>query len=176
MNNSNTSGCSCSGGCCPQPEKRLVKIEFLYLDLSVCERCQGAESNLDAALREVASVLGAAGYAVQVDKINVTTPELAIRHEFESSPTIRVNGKDIALEVHETLCQECGDLCGTETQCRSWVYEGEEYAEPPKAMIISAILKEVFGGGQPTATEKKPYVLPENLAAFFAGLQSRQEQ
>ena len=176
MNNTFSSGCCTGGsGCCSsQPEKKKVQIDFLYLDLSVCERCQGTESNLESALEDMSAVLKAAGYAVELNKINVTTPELAIKHEFLSSPTIRVNGKDIDLEVKETLCKECGDLCGTETECRSWVYEGVEYSEPPKEMIIQAVLKEVFSGGEKNEAAE-PYVLPKNLETFFASLKLKKE-
>ena len=83
--------CSCGSGCCePKPAKKKVNIEFLYLDLSVCERCQGTESNLDSAIKDLSAVLQSAGYEVEVSKINITSPELAIKHEFLSSPTIRV--------------------------------------------------------------------------------------
>lgn len=168
--------CSCGSACCePKPAKKMVNIEFLYLDLSVCERCQGTESNLDSAIKDLSAVLQAAGYEVALSKINITSPELAIEHEFLSSPTIRVNGKDIAMEVRETLCEECGDLCGSDTECRSWVYEGVEYSEPPKAMIIEAVLKEVFGGGE-KSEQVKPYVLPKNLETFFAGLENKQNK
>ena len=162
--------CSCGSTCCqPEQAKKEVVIDFLYLDLTVCERCQGAENNLDNALAELSSVLNSAGYEVVVNKINIISPELAVQYEFVSSPTIRVNGKDIAMEVRETLCQECGDLCDSETECRSWLYEGVEYSKPPKAMIIEAVLKEVFAGGE-KSEPVKPYVLPKNLETFFAGI------
>jgi len=70
-------------------------IDFLYLDLSVCTRCQGTDQSLEDALAEVSGLLGAAGAEVIVNKINVTSEELAIQHRFVSSPTIRVNGRDI---------------------------------------------------------------------------------
>jgi hypothetical protein len=162
--------CSCGSGCCgPAPEKRPIVIDFLYLDLSVCERCQGTETNLEEAVREVAGVLEAAGFDIVLNKINVTTKALAIQHKFLSSPTIRVNGKDIAMEFKETSCRECGGLCGDDVECRVWIYEGQEYNEPPKALIINAILKEVYGGGSPGPASTEPYELPKNLETFFDG-------
>ena len=167
--------------CCEESEaavtKKEVRIEFLYLDLSVCERCQGAQNNLDAALRQVSAVLQSAGYKVSVEKIHITSPELAVKYEFLSSPTIRVNGHDIALDVKETTCQSCGDLCGGETQCRSWVYEGQEYEEPPKELIVNGILQAVFGNGRTAVRAvRQPYLLPENLAAFFAGVAEKKSK
>ncbi len=176
MTDTRPGDCSCGSGCCPPQATKKVAIEFLYLDLNVCERCQGTESNLEAALREVAAVLNAAGYEVVVDKINVTSAELAVQHRFLSSPTIRVNGQDLALDVTETICQDCGSLCGEETLCRSWLHEGVEYDEPPKALLIEGILKAVFGGGQPALAGPEPYVLPANLAKFFAGLADKKSE
>ena len=52
--------CQSQNCCCNQESKKEVKIEFLYLDLSVCERCQGTESNLDEAIQDISQVLKAA--------------------------------------------------------------------------------------------------------------------
>lgn len=166
----NSKGCSCGSTCCtPELEKKKVDIDFLYLDLNTCERCQGAESNLDQAINEVSAVLKSAGYVVSVNKINITSPELATEYEFLSSPTIRINGNDIALDVTETACKDCGDICGDSVDCRSWVYEGVEHPEPPKKMIVNAIMKEVYGGHSDLNKMKSEYVLPQNLKLFFDG-------
>lgn len=170
MDNIVEKNCQCNDGCCSpaQTDKRL-QIDFLYLDLTVCERCQGAENNLDQGVAEVAAVLKSAGYEVTVNKVKIQTRQMAVEYEFISSPTIRVNGEDIAMELRESLCQECGDICGDSVECRVWVYEGSEYMEPPKAMIINAILKAVFGHKPKIHKLKAPYTLPENLKVFFDG-------
>lgn len=165
-----TSCCSCGSGCCgPAPAKKKIQIDFLYLDLSTCGRCQGTETNLEEAIREVSSVLEAAGYEVTLNRIHIDTKELAIKHQFVSSPTIRVNGRDIAMEFKESLCQDCGDLCGDTVDCRVWISEGVEYNEPPKSMIVNAILKEVYSGSTVPRNENEDYRLPDNLARFFMG-------
>jgi hypothetical protein len=163
--------CSCgSSNCCtPEPERKKITIDFLYLDLAVCERCQGTETNLDQAVNEVSNVLSAAGFEIEVNKVNITSEELAIKHKFISSPTIRVNGRDIDLNVKETSCKECGELCGDDVDCRVWEYEGVEYNEPPKAMIINAIMKEIYGAPGDNATNSNEYSLPDNLKTFFKG-------
>lgn len=171
MEEKSGSCCSCGSSCCqPEQKKKEIIIDFLYLDLSVCERCQGTDSSLDQAVEEVSSVLKSAGYDIVVNKINITSEELAVKHRFVSSPTIRINGRDIAMELKESCCEECGDLCGDNVECRVWVYEGAEYNEPPKAMIVNAILKEVYGGGSPSAETQGEYILPDNLRTFFGGL------
>lgn len=176
-NDSQCCSCGSDSGCCSdQIEKKTIIIDFLYLDLSVCERCQGTESNLEEAIREVSGVLNASGYDVQLNKINVTTAALAEQYEFVSSPTIRINGNDIVLEVMETPCQSCGDLCGDDVECRSWMYEGKEYSEPPKGMIINAILKAVYGTPAPAPESGSKYVLPQNLKVFFDGLNKESDE
>jgi len=171
MENKKTSGC-CGGGsdcCSPAVEKKALNIDFLYLDLSVCERCQGTESSLDEAINDVSKVLNAAGFEIKINKINVNSKELAIKYEFVSSPTIRINEKDIAMDVKESTCKECGDLCGDSVDCRVWNYEGVDYTKPPKELIINAILKEIYSVNLPKSGKKDPYVLPHNLEVFFAG-------
>ena len=52
--------CGCCGGsdcCTPGGEKKNLVIDFLYLDLGVCTRCQGTEKSLDDAITEVSGVL-----------------------------------------------------------------------------------------------------------------------
>jgi hypothetical protein len=65
----------------------------------------------------------------------------------------------------------CGDLCGDEVACRVWIYNGEEYNVPPKAMIIDAILREIYSNnGSSDNNEDKneqKYELPRNLQKFF---------
>ena len=173
MTEKNNSACCSGAACCcgnteeVTAEKNKITIDFLYLDLSVCTRCQGAENSLDEALKEVANVLEATGTDVQVNKINVNTEELAVTHKFLSSQTIRVNGHDIQMEFKESLCESCGDLCGDEVECRVWIYQGKEYNEPPKAMIIEGILKSVYGGNLSVDAADQEYVLPENLKHFY---------
>ena len=175
--NAKVGGCSCGSDCCggeetKQINKRRVVIDFLYLDLSVCEWCKGTDKSLEEALNDISNVLQASGIEVVVNKINVTSEELAIKHKFISSPTIRVNGKDIQMEVRESLCDSCGDLCGDNVDCRVWVYNGEEYTIPPKALIIEGILKSVYGG-ETIPNEEVEYALPENLKKFYAAMNEK---
>jgi hypothetical protein len=145
-------------------------IDFLYLDLETCTRCRGTDANLAAALVEVGRVLDAAGVEVSMRKTLVASEEQARLVGFVSSPTIRVNGQDIALELRESSCAACGEACACDgtIDCRVWVWQGQEHTEAPTAMIVDAILREVYGGERATAPSPVGAV-PENLARFFAG-------
>lgn len=168
MNMSFSKTCSCGSSYCePEQEKKEVVIDFLYLDLSVCERCQGAGSSLEEALREVAKVLETTGTELKVNKININTKQLAEKYKFSSSPTIRVNGRDIQMEFKESLCESCGDLCGDNIDCRVWFYQGQEYTVPPAAMVIEGILKAVYGTNLDAVLPEQEYIMPENLKHFY---------
>jgi hypothetical protein len=153
-----------------------VRIDFLFLDLTTCTRCRGTDHSLSEALTVVADVLQAAGIEVEVNKMHVATAEQARSWRFVSSPTIRVNGTDIALdELRESSCgsEACTDGCGEQIACRVWVYHGQEYTEPPAAMIVEAILRKVYGATSGPAPGHR-YELPANLQRFFAGNTSTQ--
>lgn len=176
--NSGSACCEPSASCCSpiqdsgkldavESQKRSLEIEFMYIDLDVCTRCLGTESNLEEAISEVAQILKATGIEVSVKKILVQNEEQAIELGFVTSPTIRINGQDIQLDFKESLCESCGDVCGDLVDCRVWIYQGKEYTEAPKAMIIDAILREVYGGSKTSSEKPKNTELPENLKNFF---------
>lgn len=174
-------GCGCSGKAnavssekivARQAASREINIEFLYLDLEVCDQCKGSESNLDEALREVSAVLEKTGVTVNVNKIHVESFEQAQKLNFISSPTIRVNGRDVGLEVKENYCSSCSKLSGNETYCRVWNFQGEEFSTAPKFLVVEAILKEIYGAAGGETKETKPEQIAqslENLKRFFEG-------
>lgn len=165
------SGCGCSSGLASEAvaavRPRQLKIEFLYLDLDVCTRCQGSETNLEEALVEVSTLLKAAGIQTTLQKTHVQSLEQAQVLGFVSSPTIRLNGQDIQLELKENACPSCSELSGTPTNCRIWIYQGQEYSVPPKAMIIDAILRAVYGAQENAPRGLQVATGMENLRSFF---------
>jgi hypothetical protein len=148
-----------------------LRVEFLFLDLTTCTRCLGADRSLERALGVVREVLEATGVEVELDKVLVESAEQARALRLVSSPTIRVDGRDVALELRESSCgsEACTDGRGDQVACRVWVHRGLEYTEPPVAMIVDAILGHVYGGAPSSgASVSEPYELPENLARVFA--------
>ena len=166
----NNNGCSCGSDCsCNSPVENEItvkplNIDFLYLDLNTCERCIATGDTLYEAIDSLAPMFKTMNYEVNVNKVNITTKELAEQYKFESSPTIRVNGIDICDEVKESSCQDCSDISGCSTDCRVFVYDGKDYEQPPTAMIIDGIMSVIYGKKQ---QEEKPYILTENLKNFF---------
>jgi hypothetical protein len=154
------------------PAAKRLQVDFLFLDLTTCTRCRGTDQSLESALEAAHELLAATGIEVKVDRIHVASAEQARELRLESSPTIRVNGRDVALELRESSCgaEACTDGCGESIACRVWVHEGQEYTEPPVAMILDAILRGVYAGPVVTyEAEAERYELPENLERFFAG-------
>ncbi len=153
--------------------KKEIDIEFLYLDLSSCEPCRGSESNLEEALRDVSLLLEKTGAEVFVKKIHVESFEQALALGFVSSPTIRVNGRDAALEVKENYCSSCSDLSGHETFCRVWNFKGEQFSTVPKPLVVEAVLKEIYGAGAKEtsngASADQIEKSLDNLKRFFEG-------
>lgn len=154
----------------PTAAKR-VTVDFLFIDLEVCTRCLDTNANLGAALSEISQALSTAGVELSVTRTLVESEEQARALRFFSSPTIRVNGKDIALEFRESRCETCESCaCNGTVNCRVWVFQGRAYTEAPTAMIVDAILREVYAGQPQSAPERVPFEdVPRDLTRFFAG-------
>ena len=152
-------------------KRRTLEVEFLYLDLNTCDRCKGADEMLEEALEEARKILGPTGVDVTLKKIHVRTEAQALRVGLVSSPTVRVMGRDAAIDVKESPCAGCSDLSATETTCRVWTWRGKEYSVPPKAMILDAILREAYLHPAGEAKPVPPLTeLPENMKRFFKGI------
>ncbi|MGN0311676.1 MAG: DUF2703 domain-containing protein, partial [Lachnospiraceae bacterium] len=156
---------SCCCGAKTESGKKL-SIEYLYLDLNTCERCVGTDAVLDEVVKVLRPALELAGYEVDYQKHEMETAQKAEQYHFISSPTIRVNGRDIFGEVYESECDCCSDIAGTDVDCRVFQYQGETYTVPTKEMLASAILSHL--DSQP-ACSCEAYVLPENLKRFYDG-------
>jgi hypothetical protein len=147
--------------------RRRVTIDFLFLDPATCGRCRGTGANIDTALALVGDVLEATGAEVELRKVHVQSLDQALALEFASSPTIRVNGRDIALELRESPCAPGGCSCGAGASCRVWPHDGVDHDEAPVGLIVDAVLAELYGDA--SSTHATPaYVLPDKLMRVFA--------
>lgn len=147
-------------------ETRTVTVEFLYLDTEVCTRCGGTGGHLAEAIERVTPAYEALGIGLERVDIHVTGPELAVNHRFLSSPTIRVDGRDIAGDLAESECGDCGRLGGlSSVECREWRWRGETFTAAPTGLIVEALLRAAVD--EPVEADEAPYTLPDNLRRFF---------
>jgi hypothetical protein len=149
--------------------RRPVVVDFLFLDLETCSRCVGTGRNLEAALESVRGLVEQTGVSFEVRRHLVDTEEMARRLRFVSSPTLRVNGRDIALELKETPCgsEPCTDGCGDGIDCRVWTHDGAEHTQAPVGLIVDALLQGIYGPERDRGLATG-YELPENLRRFYA--------
>jgi hypothetical protein len=174
-------GCGCGAGAThsttkEQPGQDRLDITLLYLDLEVCSRCKETDTRLDQALDQVARVLEATGKEVSLEKIHIESLEMARQYRFVSSPTIRINERDIEMEVKENHCGSCSAIAGTDVACRVWSYAGQEYPAPPRALIVDAILRAAYA--DPSSETETPAFedVPANIQEFFAAQASHVSQ
>jgi len=149
---------------------RTLDIELLALDLNTCTRCVGSLANIKQAIALLQETLNAIGVSVSVRYILIESEEQARQQKFVTSPTIRINGADMALETLESQCSSCTDLCGCDrgVNCRVWRYQGEEYTEAPVGMIVDAILGAIYRHERQSISSLTSYSdVPDNLKQFF---------
>ncbi len=153
------------------PPLREIDLALLALDLTSCTRCVGTLANMEQAIRTIQQVLQVTGSDVRVQKILIESEAQARQYHFVTSPTMRINGRDIAVESLESSCDSCTDQCGCPegTRCRVWRYQGLEYTEAPVGLIVDTILRELYSSYTPVASDPVVYAgVPENLQRVFA--------
>ena len=156
-----------AAGTATPPQAAVVDIELFYLDLTTCSRCCGTEENLQAALQLLNPVLQATGAQVNVRKTHVVSVDQAQALGFVSSPTIRINGHDIAGQLVESACEDCS--AGAPVKCRVWKYQGSESTQAPVGLIADAVLRAIYGGVTVTAAAQPEQPVPDNLKRYFGG-------
>lgn len=156
-------------------ERTVMEVELLALDLSTCDRCTGTDSAIEAAVTELRPALAEAGVDLRFRKTVVQTADQATALRFQSSPTVRINGRDLPIELRESRCGDCTTLCGgaAGTDCRVWVWRGREYTEAPKGLIVDAVLRAYPNAGAPTEPMRGDFALPDNLRRFFEAKRER---
>lgn len=150
--------------------RKTLNVDLLVIDLSTCKRCVPTGDQLRAAIQLLGPVAETLGIELRHHEIVAQTPEEAKAYALVSSPTIRLNGRDIAQDIRESECGSCGDLTDNNisVDCREWHYRGKVYSAAPMALLVEALM-----GAMLNIDEMQPVVpeplekLPENLQRYF---------
>lgn len=149
-----------------------LRIEFLYLDLSHCGRCQGTRAALTAAIEATRAPLEYLGKRIERHDRHIASIAEAEDADFRLSPTVRIDGRDLQPDGARSRCKECGDLCNCAggMDCRAWEWRGVTTATPPVGLFVEAILAAVAGSA---AIARRAADAPEGpspeIQAFFGG-------
>jgi hypothetical protein len=175
-------GCDCNSsvsiGCGPsegaqevREELKVLNIDLVVIDLSTCKRCVPTGDQLREAVKLLTPAAEALGIELRHRETVVQTPDEARRFGLVTSPTIRINGRDIAQDIRESVCESCGDLTENNTivDCREWHYKGKVYPAAPVAMLVESIMQALLQIDEMPPLETPPLLdLPENLKRYFA--------
>lgn len=153
-----------------QATRKVLNVDLLVINLDICERCVPTGDQLRTAVQLLKPVADALGIELRHHEIVVRTPAEAKVNALLSSPTIRLNGRDIAQDIRESVCESCGDLTNNNTSidCREWHYRGKVFPYAPLPLLVEAIMSAMLN------IDKMPLVipdpleeLPENLQRYF---------
>lgn len=119
-----------------------MRVQILYV--MDCPWCVKTKKIVRESLNEL-------GVKAKLEEILIDTDEKARKYKFLGSPTVRVNGKDVQMEVSRGKCLPCEELAGRNVGttefvkqecrcgCRIYFYRGKQYPYPPKGMIKEAV-------------------------------------
>ncbi|RJQ63619.1 MAG: DUF2703 domain-containing protein [Desulfobacteraceae bacterium] len=150
--------------------RKILNVDLIVIDLSTCKRCVPTGDQLREAVRLMNPVAEALGIELRHKETVVQTPNEAKEQALVSSPTIRLNGRDIAQDIRESQCESCGDLTDNDTSvdCREWHYRGKVYSAAPIALLIEALMEAMLKIDQiPPVVPTPLKELPENLRRYF---------
>ena len=152
-----------------QTIRKVLNCDLFVIDLSTCKRCVPTGDQLKRAVHLLTPVAEALGIELRHHEIVVQTPQEAKAYAMLSSPTIRLNGRDIAQDISESLCESCGDLTynNTSIDCREWHYRGKVYFAAPLPLLVEAIMGAMLNMEAPQVVQAPIEELPENLQRYF---------
>ncbi|MCA9670711.1 MAG: DUF2703 domain-containing protein [Myxococcales bacterium] len=163
--------------------KKPLHIELLYLDGSTCRRCASVRDVLGAALEALGPTFDALGLEPQLRETHITSAAQARAAGFELSPTIRLDGHDIAPARHSSSCSDCDALCGCSAvegepfACRSWHdAQGRPLDVPTTAVVVDALLRALYADRDASAAATQPVAEAARVARFFAARDEREER
>ena len=151
------------------PTSVPVVLELFALDDESCAPCRSARSSLRAAAQILSQTLDGQGYVVATRVVVLQSADHARALRVVSSPTVRVNGHDVALAVEEQTCSTCSTLAGTSIECRTYEWDGRRFDHPPVPLIVDAVHRHLAAGASRAAIapEVEPAGAPSSVERFL---------
>lgn len=87
---------------------KVLNVDLLVIDLNVCRRCVPTGDRLRSAVNLLTPIAEALEIDLRYREIVAQTPAEAKEYALLTSPTIRLNGRDIAQDIRESVCESCG--------------------------------------------------------------------
>lgn len=152
-----------------QAMRKVLNVDLLVINLDTCKRCVPTGDQLRTAVQLLKPVADALGIELRHHEIIVQTTAEAKVNALLSSPTIRLNGRDIAQDIRESVCESCGDLTNnTSVDCREWHYRGKVFPYAPLPLLTEAIMGAMRNIDEMPLVVPAPLEeLPENLQRYF---------
>jgi len=120
---------------------KKLTIEWKHLDREgeTCDRCYDTGENLASEVKRLNRALQPKGIEVELIETKLNDTQIS------QSNIILFNGVALEnilnIEISKNYCNSCSNLLGTDTYCRTVVYEGNEYEDIPAKAIREATYK-----------------------------------
>lgn len=137
----------------PQKKVQTLVVEWKHYDVDgeTCDRCYDTGENLHAEIKRLKRKLVPQGIDIQLVETKLGESKI------EESNQILMNGllieEIVDLKVMENYCASCSELAGSETYCRTILFEGQEYDEIPAKAIRLAAMKALNLSEDPSAPD-----------------------
>jgi hypothetical protein len=119
---------------------RLSRVSCCLLYYTI-DRCNETGINLKNETKKLNTLLKDKGYNIILNETKLTNDNI------NDSNKILLNGIAIedllCIQVKENYCESCSSLTGSETYCRTIIYNGDEYEDIPVEAFREAVLKVV---------------------------------
>ena len=149
-----------------------VVLELFALDTATCGPCVSAMSSLHAAAALLNRELTGQGYVVATRVVLLENAAHAEELGISSSPTVRVNGHDIELEIQEEACPTCSSLAGAGIECRTYTWDGQQFDHPPIPLIVDAVHRHVASGARRATPQTPAASEPTSVERFLIARES----
>jgi len=142
------------------PSTTTLSIEFIEVAMlpearSSCSACDTVRARLETAVGTLSPAFAALGLEPRVEEKVVRTAEEATRLQVRASPTIRIEGVELAPEHR-----------GEDGELRIWRWKDEEHSSPSQGLLVAALID----GARSGESEASSYELPDYLARHLASV------